>query len=272
MKTTKILFTDLDGTLLNDEKNISYENKQAINKALDQDHKVVITTGRPLPSVLLLLQDLGLTSDGCYAITYNGGLIYDCGKEKAIFKTKLPLDYMQHIFEMAKEHGIHYHTYSAQNVIADKVTNELEKYCNSIKIPYQIVDNICTSNLIDPVKAILVDFEGKERLSKIKKELEPWCIDKVNCYFSSPQLLEFGSLEATKGKALAFLSNYLNVPIENTIAAGDEENDISMIRAAGVGAVMANASEEIKKYGNYITTHNNNNHGIAEIIEHFMLS
>lgn len=271
MNSTKILFTDLDGTLLNDERNISYQNKQAIQRALENNHKVVIATGRPLPSALLLIEELGLTGDGCYAITYNGGLIYDCGAKKAITKSAIPLEYVHHIFKTAKEYAIHCHTYADEHVISESLTQELERYCNNIRIPYKIVKNLQEAPIENPVKVIMIDFEGKERLSRVKEELKPWCIDKVNCYFSNPYLLEFGSLEATKGNALTFLCDHLHIPIENSIAAGDEENDISMLKAAGIGAVMSNASEEIKKYADYVTTNNNNNHGIAEIIERFLL-
>jgi Cof subfamily protein (haloacid dehalogenase superfamily) len=271
MNSTKILFTDLDGTLLNDERNISYQNKQAIHKALENNHKVVIATGRPLPSALILMEELGLTNEGCYAITYNGGLIYDCGAKKAIAKSTIPMEYVHHIFQIAKEQGIHCHTYTDKYVISEQLTTELERYCNNIRIPYKIIDNMQQADIENPVKAIMIDFGGKERLAKVKEELNSWCDGKVNSYFSNPYLLEFGSLEATKGNAVKFLCNHLHIPIEHSIAAGDEENDISMLQAAGIGTVMANASDEIKKYGDYITKNNNNNHGIAEIIERFLL-
>ncbi|MFA9377347.1 MAG: Cof-type HAD-IIB family hydrolase [Lachnotalea sp.] len=271
MSSTKILFTDLDGTLLNKERNISCKNRQTIEKALKQNHKIVIATGRPLPSVLHLVEDLGLTSKGCYAITYNGGLIYDCYNNEAIFKTTLALDYVRYILDQAQKSNIHCHTYSNNYVISEKKTKELETYCSRIKVPYEIVENITTYLAEEPVKTVMLDLAGRDRLSKIQAEMATWCSGKINCYFSSSNILEFGPLDATKGHAVKFLCNYLDIPIENSIAAGDEENDISMLQAAGVGAVMANASNEIKKYGDYVTQRNNNNDGIAEIIEKFLL-
>ncbi|WP_099467987.1 Cof-type HAD-IIB family hydrolase [Konateibacter massiliensis] len=271
MNATKILFTDLDGTLLNDERKISYQNKQAIQKALDMGHKIVITTGRPLASTLLLTEELGLDGDGCYAITFNGGLIYDCGAKQAISKATLSKEYLGTLFDAARRHQVHYHSYSDKNVVSEHLTDELTRYCDHIKIPYQVVEKIEEALTENPIKAIMINFEGRDRLSKIKQELEAFCQDKINCYFSSPYLLEFGSLDASKGNALKFLCNHLGVPVENSIAAGDEENDISMLQAAGIGAVMANASDEIKRYADYVTENNNNNHGIAEIIEKFLL-
>lgn len=271
MNASKILFTDLDGTLLNDEKNISIGNRQAIKKALEHNHKIVITTGRPLPSALLLVEELGLTHEGCYAITYNGGLIYDCHNKKAIFRTTLPLAHVRHIFDVAREHNIHCNTYSDTHVISEKKTLELEKYCSRIKAPYELVGDINTYLTNEPVKVVMLDLAGRDRLAKVQAKISPWCNGIVNCFFSSAHILEFGPLEATKGNAVKYLCKYLDIPIENSVAAGDEENDISMLRAAGIGAVMANASSEIKKHGDYITTRNNNNDGIAEIIDKFLL-
>ena len=73
--------------------------------------------------------------------------------------------------------------------------------------------------------------------------------------------------EAGKGSAVIRLSEYLNIPIENTIAAGDEQNDISMIEEAGLGIAMINAGDIVKKSADVITVYDNNNDGLAEFIK-----
>ena len=74
-ENTRILFTDLDGTLLNDKKEITPGNQEAINQALEAGHKVVISTGRPLASGLIIAERAGLVKEGCYIIAFNGGQI-----------------------------------------------------------------------------------------------------------------------------------------------------------------------------------------------------
>ena len=74
-----------------------------------------------------------------------------------------------------------------------------------------------------------------------------------------------------KGNSIRWMSEFLKIPMEHTIAVGDAENDITMIQTAAVGAVMKNASDEIKQYGNYITEKDNNAGGVAEVIYKFML-
>ena len=81
----KVFFTDLDGTLLNDQKEITPGNQTAIDEALHRGHKVVITTGRPLASARIKAERLGLTKEGCYIVTYNGGQIYDPYHKKTLY-------------------------------------------------------------------------------------------------------------------------------------------------------------------------------------------
>lgn len=100
---TKILFADIDGTLLNDQKEIPKENMTAIQKALDLGHYVVVATGRPLDSAKAVAKDLGLMMQGCYLIAYNGAIVYDCGNEKVLKKESLPLAYVKELFERGKK-------------------------------------------------------------------------------------------------------------------------------------------------------------------------
>ena len=88
----KTLFLDLDGTLLNDEKQITPGNRRALETALDAGHRVVITTGRPLVSAIKQSQSLGLTGKGCYLIAFNGGIVYDSFREEIIYQQDLPTE------------------------------------------------------------------------------------------------------------------------------------------------------------------------------------
>ena len=80
----KALFLDLDGTLLNDKKEITPGNYHAIRQALGEGHKIIIATGRPLASAIKQAERLGLTEKGCYVISFNGGVIFDMGNQEVI--------------------------------------------------------------------------------------------------------------------------------------------------------------------------------------------
>lgn len=272
MKTTqKILFTDLDGTLLNDKREVSKNNQHAIGLALNSGHKVVIATGRPLPSALHLIEQLGLTLPGCMAVTYNGGLIYNCYEKKILTKSTISFRNVRKLFDTAAKVNLHSHTYSSDYVISEKETPALMQYSRNIKVPYQIVSNVVTDLAEAPVKAIVIDYKSRKRLEEFLSSIDPWAKREFSCHFSSPSLLEFGPLHTSKGSAVTYLCNYLGIPLENSIAVGDEENDISMLQTASIGIAMANASSHIKAYANYVTKRDNNHDGIAEVIKTFML-
>ena len=93
----------------------------------------------------------------------------------------------------------------------------------------------------------------------------------LDMFFSCDQYLEFLPEGINKGSGIRFLCDYLQIPLDNTLAAGDAENDITMLETVKLPCVMKNARPEMYPYGKYITEHDNNHSGIAEIIEKFML-
>ena len=271
---TKMIFLDLDGTLLNDEKNLPEVNRKAIDAALSKGHKVLICTGRPLCSAIKLLPLFGLDKPGCYAITYNGGLIYDAGAKKAIYKKTLPLDQVKYVFEKAYEYGkIHIQTYTDDYLICEYDTKESQDYERVTKTDRKVVKDIFEElNGQEPCKMLTIAFDcDRERLEGFREYMQEYCEGKMDVCFSCYEYLEFMPAGINKGNSIRWMSHYLNIPMENTIAVGDAENDLTMIKAAGIGAVMKNARDEIKAAGNYITQRDNNEGGVAEVIQKFML-
>lgn len=271
MDSKKIVLTDLDGTLLNDEHLVSDKNKAAMNDALKRGHKIVIATGRPIASAKLLAKELALTKEGCYIIASNGAVLYDAGREKILQKKGLPLEYVRPLFESAYEDGLHVHTYSDDHILSERDTPQIRWYEKAIRVPAQIVDDVTEYLTDNPVKVLLINFQSKELLIRFQKKMADWERGRVVSVFSNDSMLEYCPLGVTKGTALKELCHLLSIPIEQSIAAGDEQNDISMIQAAGVGCVMCNGSAETKKYADYITKKDNNHNGFAEILERFCL-
>ena len=271
---TKMIFLDLDGTLLDDHKNLPKENREAIDAALAQGHKVLICTGRPLSSAIKLLPVFGLDKPGCYAITFNGGLIYDAGAKKAIYKITLPLDQVKYVFDKAYEYGdIHIQTYTDEGFITEYDTPESQFYEKSTQCERKVVKSIFEElNGQEPCKILAIAYGyNREHIEGFRESLLEYCEGKMDVCFSNYEYLEFMPAGINKGNSIRWMCEYLNIPLENTIAVGDAENDITMIKTAGIGAVMQNANDDIKQYGNYITEKNNNEGGVAEVIKKFML-
>ena len=116
-----------------------------------------------------------------------------------------------------------------------------------------------------------MDYENHQALKDFQAQIAPYIDGKLQSFFSEDCYLEFTALNLSKGIAIRHLCDYLQIPIENTVAVGDAENDIPMLDMAAVGAVMANAGDDIKEHGNYITKADNNHSGVAEVIEKFIL-
>ncbi len=267
----KVIFTDLDGTLLADNKEITPGNRKAISAALAQGNQIVLTSGRPLPSVLKLANELGLDGRGCYIIASNGALIYDSFRDKILFEASLKREYVRYLMDEAWKRGIHCHSYSKSHVLCEHPTKELAYYENAIRLSALIVPDVTSYLSYDPWKVILIDRDSKETLLKFQADMEDWAKDKCASIFSCEFMLEYCPFEATKGRAVQFLCEKLHIPPEGSIAVGDAENDISMIRAAHMGVAMANASQITKDAADAVTTNDNNHDGFAEILETYVL-
>ena len=268
----KALFLDIDGTLVTDDKKIPPENDRALQRALQLGHCVIISTGRPLASALLLAQELGLTGKGSYLISFNGGILYDTYNKKVIFKLPVPMDCVKALFAEAGRRGIHIQTYDDDRVVVEKRCDDEETrlYCSKIRMDYRVVDSIDELEQ-EPVKLLAINMNDIKPLEDFKAWIEENLGDRINAFFSNYQYLEIVSKGLSKGNALRQLAGILGVPISDTVAAGDQANDIDMVAAAGTGCAMINGTDEIKKIADYVTTRDNNHAGVAEIIERFIL-
>ncbi len=268
----KILFLDLDGTLLTDSKEVTPENLDAIHRATALGHAVVVTTGRPLSSTAKQVDRLGLTTPGCYAITSNGALIYNSNTKETIFYKGVDRHCVRKAFDEAYQFGIHPQTYSKTGVLCEHDNEEIAYYSSSTLVSYEVVEDVSKVLDFDPIKMLFIDLHDKSRLEKFRSHMLAWTEENhMDMFFSCDQYLEFLPQGVNKGSGVRFICDYLKIPFENTIAAGDAENDITMLKAVHTPCVMKNARPEMYAYGSYITTKDNNHSGVAEIIEKFIL-
>lgn len=286
----KILFTDLDGTLLTDDKRILDADLSAIQSMIDAGHKFVMTTGRPLTSVKILAEKYGFLKPGFLLVSFNGGLIYDCGTGESILTRRIPVESVKFIMDEAHKRGMHAHTYAGDLVVSEYETEQLKKYCSIMKMDYVVVNDIreffrmyetaVPINVVvkpavspdpSPIKVnIITPFEHSS-LIDFRADMRKITEGKLFDVFSKPEMLEFSHMKSNKGDAVRYMADFYKVPVENTVAVGDEENDCPMIDAAGVGVAMANASDVAKKSADYVTARDNNHAGISEVIEKFIL-
>ena len=268
----KALFTDLDGTLLNDQKEITPGNRAAIDEALSRGHKIIMATGRALDSARPQAESLGLTGKGCYVIAYNGGQIYDMYRRETLYRQSVSLDTVRYVFDRAHEAGLHIQTYGNGHVLTERDTPALHEYCRLTRMDYLLAEDVTAILPAEPSKILAADYQDHHKLEHFRLSLADWAKGKLDMFFSCPEYLEIVKAGTSKGIALRWLCDYLHIPVANSVAAGDAQNDIAMLKAAGIGAVMCNAAPEIQAEGSYVTAADNNHNGVAEIIQRFILN
>lgn len=268
---TKIFFTDLDGTLLNSQKQISPKTYEVLKQWTGLGHKLVLCSGRALDSVAHVWETLGLKDfPNGYLIGCNGGEIYDCGTGTLLCRTSLPLQTVAKIFSMAKKHQVHIQTYNDTHIITREDNEALAFYHRNIHTPAIITEDVFTYLDKEPCKCLSIELHDKEKLERFRKALMKELGNSITVMYSNPYYLEMIPSSGGKGFGVKWLCNHLNIPLQNALAAGDEHNDISMLQAAGVGIAMRNGTDEVKQIADIVTVTDNDHDGLAPILEQYM--
>ena len=269
----KALFLDIDGTLLDDGGRVPDENREAIGRARSAGHLIILTSGRPLESTLQQAASLGLSGPGCYLIAYNGGVLYDCAAGRIIASRTIPLPVVRGVFAEANRRSCHIQTYEHGRVLVERRNDgeTVRRYCARAGMEHVVVDDIASLRE-EPNKLLSANYEDAAPLAALRDWINAAYRGTLNSFFSAATLLEIVPDGLDKGTAVLQLANHLHIPVADTIAAGDEANDIPMVRAAGVGVAMANGIPEIRAAADYVTEADNNHSGIAEVIRTFLLS
>lgn len=266
----KLITIDIDDTLVNTAKQVTPRVKTALQEATAQGVKVVLTTGRPLPGVQEYLDELGLNhQDDQYAITYNGGVVQTTNGEELGGKELAYSDYLR-LREVADELGayLQVETIDAAYTSAKEINYWASRENFLIKMPLIIkpVDEMDPNDHY--VKFMFIGDEA---------DIDSWRdalpADVKEAYYivkSTPQHLEFMHKDATKGSGLLTLVAKLGIDRSETMALGDQQNDVTMIEAAGLGVAMGNAVPEVKAVADVETTTQNTD-GVGVAVEKWVL-
>lgn len=262
-KFENLLFcTDLDGTLLNDQKQISNENLEAIEYFKREGGKFTFITGRPpLISFDTYKKVKPNVPFGCF----NGGGLYDGEKDELIWSALLSdeaeelLDYVDKEFP---EIGIQINT--QKNIYYKKENDATEWFRKITNTPYLYGD---FKTITEPIVKVVFACSDIEYMDKfVEKFPKHPLMSQFDFIRSELSLCEILPKNVSKGNVLKKLADYLKIDMKNTIAIGDYNNDISMIEVAGVGVAVGNAIAEAKAAADIITV-SNNDHAIAKIID-----
>ncbi len=237
-----LIVTDVDGTLLREADGLSAENREAIKRFTDKGGHFTVSTGRAIEAARLVLEDSIINAP---SIHINGGYLYDWQKDEVIEPnylssyTKFSVNKLMENFKNCDCHFV------CQGSSINLLTGGkyLKKYIPKREIKF--FDGKVT-DVPDDIYKFIVCCDP-ENMPEIRRFAESIFSRDVNIIQSSPFFLEILPRDNSKGKALCRLCDRMGIPVENSVAVGDYENDIDMITAAGIGAAVDNAAEEVKK-------------------------
>ena len=271
-KKRMVFFTDIDDTLVDHKKQLSEENREAIEAFLAAGNVFAISTGRTLMAASRVVRELGIYGKkNVYISCYDGGMILDTERGEVLSRRAIPLDVVFRFFDLAREFGVYVQTYQDDDVVADTESENLDLYCSVLKLPKLVVPDIRTSLVKEPGKIVALEFKDPEKIACFREWIRPQVEGVLDVFGSSRFMLEVVPHGVNKGTGLQTLCGLLDIPVANSVSAGDAENDESMIRAAGIGCAMANADERLKKLADYVTERDCDHSGVAEILYKFCL-
>lgn len=267
----KLLFTDLDGTLLNNKSQISPDTKAFLDDFLLSGNKVILSSGRPLLSILEVKEKAGLTQPGIFLTCSNGAQIYDCDRSCSIWEKRLSLTYVPYLQEQAAKYDLHIQTYRSDAIVSPAEDEEIKYYRRKIHLPLIVSPKLKDALTEGPFKMLAISLDDPEKLEAFRTSILDWADHKVRTIYSNAMYLELFDWDAGKGNAVRFLCDYFHVPLSDAYAAGDAENDISMLTAAGTGIAMQNASENVKQKADVITKLDNDHDGLADTMRRLLV-
>ena len=259
----QLIALDLDRTTLNSQGKLSKANYNALSQAIKNGVHVCIASGRAfdtLPSDVLSVPGIE------YAITSNGAAVYNIKTKERIKSYLLTENAIDIIMNICKKYPVTYEAFI--NGVAYTGKEYIDNPDKFGATQHSIDYVLSTRTLKDDIVGFI--YENKNRLDCIdiivnNDELKNTIINEIKTVYmtsSISQLLEISYKDAGKKSGLEFLSNYLNISRENIAAFGDADNDFDMIKYAGVGIAMENASSHLLEVADYTTLHHDNN-GVA---------
>ncbi|MGN0190300.1 MAG: Cof-type HAD-IIB family hydrolase [Candidatus Cryptobacteroides sp.] len=268
--TYRMIVLDLDGTLTNDDKEITPRTLDALMQAQDRGVKVVLASGRPTYGIVPLARQLQLQSHDGYILAYNGGSIISCRNGETVFNQTLAPSLIPVLSEESAAAGMEILTYQGEAIAASSSRNKYvlhEAFIN--KMPVIEYDNF-PAQVRHPVNKCLIVGDPRP-LHELEKTLAGKYPDKLSVYRSCGFFLECVPPGIEKSNSLDRLISSLDIDRSEVIAVGDGYNDIGLIRYAGLGVAMANASREVQDEADYITWSNGED-GVAHVVEKFILA
>lgn len=264
---------DVDGTLLDSNKQLSPFTKDTIQRCIARGITVCICTGRPLQTIDRFTELLGVKE--CPAIQempfilYNGAMVAVGEKHDIIFEQPLSETTGKTILNLGQKLGSTLIAWSQNKLYVNELNERIENYSTITPVePIVITD---PDALAKQGITKMIWYDEAKRMPALIDALNAYPVrQEINYFTSNPLFLELVDKRCSKGLAIEHLIHYLGIPREETIAIGDGYNDIPMLEYAGLGIAMGNASDAVKAAADAVTDTNDND-GVAKALIQYLL-
>ena len=267
----EIIFTDLDGTLLNSSSKISNNNLAACIKAQEQGIPVVINTGRYGENALEMAKKIKADQYQGYAIGNDGAEIWSFKENKWIYLSQLNSDETNKLTKWLLEYDseLLLNFGCSDGFYVNNLSQRWEQWLAQLQIKIIEIKNLAKfDNIVSRIMVVLKNPWDDEKIKQF--------INNFNQQFPNLTIVQYhqntfsiSQKNTNKGSAIIWLCHRLGFNVKKAVAIGDSANDLSMLKVVGYPVVMTNANEKYKGHGKRIAP-DNNNHGVAETIEYYL--
>ena len=266
--TYRLIALDLAGTLNNDQKVITPATLDALLAAQKAGIRLVLPSARPSPGLFKERDILQMQQFGGILMSYNGGRIVDAATGSVLFETSMDIEQTKQVLRFLQKLPV---TPILDDGVQFYVTDK-----NGYKVDYECANNhmTCTEvpDLADfltfaPVKILMSAKE--EEILDIQQKIRENLPATLTVVQTAPFYLEVIPQSINKGQGIRDICTVLGISPAQVISFGDAENDIPMLRAAGMGVAMGNAAQKVREAADFVTLSNNDD-GIAYALERLL--
>jgi len=260
--TIRMIAMDLDGTLLNKDKDIVPKDLEAVKRAIAAGYYVTLATGRMFRSALPYAKELGITHP---LVVYNGALIRDPATGEDLGHWPVPLDVAQPLLDDCLARGIYIQAYINDTLWTLKDCEQVRYYSGFARVPYEVKGEEIHHLPSAPHKLLIMT----EETDSLAAELTEKYAGRIRIVSSSREFLEITAPATNKWRAVQTLAAAVGIRDEEIMCMGDSGNDVDMVARAGIGVAMGNASDAVIKAAKVVTATNENN-GVAMMLDAIM--
>lgn len=261
----KLIAMDLDGTLNNDQKVITEKTKAALMEAQKKGIRLALASARPSPGLFKERDILSLRDYNGILMSYNGGRIVDAATGNVLFETSMDLGETKEVLRKLESLPVTpILDDGAQFYVTDKDGFKVDYECKNNHMVCSEVGNLADFLTFAPIK-ILMSVRPEE-LKAVQQQIADFLPESLTVVQTAPFYLEVIPRSINKGQGIRDICGVLGINAQEVISFGDAENDIPMLRAAGMGVAMGNSTEAVKAAADMVTLTNNED-GIAAALE-----